>query len=201
MSNTSKRIWIWVLGFIGFVVALAACLILHYTDDKKYDSIVSIVGSVASLAGIVVAIGQILSVKSKTESINKALDKTMTQMENLTIFADINKHSQYVNEVEEYIRSRKYEQALITYKDLKDRLNQLYGYVGNRDDLKDIHNQLQKLIDNAGNDVKTLHETALRNSSYMIDGVRMVGNLEEIKTFLEQTSGEIKSRRDEKRPN
>lgn len=199
MRSKPKRIMNWVLGILGFVIVLAVCLILHKVDSQKYDAIVSIVGSVASLAGILVAVGQIHSVKSRTEEINDTLDKTMTRIEDLNIFADINKHSQFVNEVEEYIRSGKYEQALITYKDLKDRLNQLYGYVGNRDDLKSIHDKLQKLIDTAGNDVKNLNEIVLRNRSFIIDNVQMTSNLEDVKTFMEQTSGTIKSRRDDKR--
>lgn len=199
MRSKAKRIVSWFLGILGFIIVLAVCLILHNVDSCKYDGIVSIVGSVASFAGILVAVGQIHSVKSRAEEINNNLDKTMTQIEDLNIFADINKHSQFVNEVEEYIRSGKYEQALITYKELKDRLNQLYGYVGNRDDLKSIHEKLQKLIDTAGNDVKNLNEIVLRNRSFMIDNVQMTSNLEDLKTFMEQTSGTIKSRRDDKR--
>lgn len=181
---------------VAFIAVLSLCLILH-NYNNEYDAIISIIGSVASLAGILVAIGQIHSVKSRASDIKTALDDARTQMENLNIFADINKHSQFIDEIEEYIRSGKYEQALITYKGLKDRLNQLFGYIENRGDLLEIHKQLQGLLDSAGNDVKTLHEIALRKSSFMVDNVQLTKNLEEIKTFLERTSGKIKSRRDE----
>lgn len=199
MKTNTKRNVSWAFGILGFVIVLGGCLYLHKIDSGKYDAIVSIVGSVASFAGILVAVGQLHSVKSRTKEINDTLGKTMTRVEDLNIFADINKHSQFVNEIEEYIRSGKYEQALITYKDLKDRLNQLYGYVGNRDDLKSIHEKLQKIIDTAGNDVKNLNEIVLRNRSFMIDNVQMTSNLEDVKTFMEQASGTIKSRRDDKR--
>lgn len=181
---------------VAFIAVLSLCLILH-NYNNEYDAIISIIGSVASLSGILVAIGQIHSVKSRASDIKTALDDARTQMENLNIFADINKHSQFIDEIEEYIRSGKYEQALITYKGLKDRLNQLFGYIENRGDLLEIHKQLQGLLDSAGNDVKTLHEIALRKSSFMVDNVQLTKNLEEIKTFLERTSGKIKSRRDE----
>lgn len=200
MTEKVKRIWSWVFGILGFVMVLAFCLILH-NCNTKYDAIISIFGSVASLAGILVAIGQIHSVKSRASKIKTELDAARTQMENLNIFADINKHSQFIDEIEEYIRSGKYEQALITYKGLKDRLNQLFGYIENREDLVVVYKQLQGLLDTAGNDVKTLHEITLRKRSFIVDDVQMTKNLEEIKTFLERTSGEIKSRSYEKRPN
>lgn len=196
MTEKTKRRWAWILGMVAFIAVLSLCLILH-NYNNEYDAIISIIGSVASLAGILVAIGQIHSVKSRASDIKTALDDARTQMENLNIFADINKHSQFIDEIEEYIRSGKYEQALITYKGLKDRLNQLFGYIENRGDLLEIHKQLQGLLDSAGNDVKTLHEIALRKSSFMVDNVQLTKNLEEIKTFLERTSGKIKSRRDE----
>lgn len=197
MTEKTKRRWAWILGMVAFIAVLSLCLILHNYNNNEYDAIISIIGSVASLAGILVAIGQIHSVKSRASDIKTALDDARTQMENLNIFADINKHSQFIDEIEEYIRSGKYEQALITYKGLKDRLNQLFGYIENRGDLLEIHKQLQGLLDSAGNDVKTLHEIALRKSSFMVDNVQLTKNLEEIKTFLERTSGKIKSRRDE----
>lgn len=198
-NKSISRTW-WIVGLALFMFVLAGCLYLHNKYQSANDYI-SIIGSVASAAGIVVAIIQIHELGSRTDAIENAVNETKTQMENLSIFADVNKHSQFINEIEAYIRSDKYEQALITYKELKERLNLLLGYVENRKDLSEMHSQLKKLIDTAGGDVSTLNEMVLYSTGYNLDKLQISKNLEEIKTFLDQYSGKLKSSRDDRRTN
>lgn len=179
-----------------FVVVLAGCLYLH-TKCQEANSYISICSSVASLAGIVIAIIQICELGSRTKAIEEAVSHLKMQMENCVIFADVNKYSQLINEIEAYIRNNKFEQALITYKDLKDRLNLMLGYVVNRKDLFEMHSRLRKLVDTAGGDVATLHEMVLYSGAYSLDLIQISKNLEEIKTFLDQSSGKLRSRRNE----
>ena len=198
-NKSISRTW-WIVGLALFIFALAGCLYLH-NKCQSANEYISIIGSVASAAGIVVAIIQIHELGSRTGAIENAVNEAKKQMENLSIFADVNKHSQFINEIEAYIRSDKYEQALITYKELKERLNLLLGYVENRNDLSEMHSQLKKLIDTAGGDVSTLNEMVLNSRGYTLDKLQISKNLEEIKTFLDQYSGKLKSRRDDRRTN
>lgn len=186
-----------VIGFVIFIILLIGCIVFHKIDPC-YDIFISIFGTIASFGGILIAIGQIISVKSKTEVVNNAVEKARTQIENLNIFVDMSKHSQFINEIQEYVRSGKYEVALITYKELKDRLNLLLGYIENRKDLKDLHNQLKRIVETASNDVKTLQAKVVGETVFMMEDIIVIKNLENTKTFLDQTSGKLKSRRDER---
>ncbi len=173
------------------------CLSLHINYSKSVDSIISIVGSIASVVGIVVAIWQIHSLKNKTEAVSLALKKAREDMSNLTIFAEVNKHSQFINEIEQYVRSDRHSEALITYKDLKEKLTVLAGYIQMKDEYVEQHRELRKLMDNSGGDIKTLTSIVLaaKGMLFSVDKENVLDNLEKIKTFLDNTPGMLKGRK------
>lgn len=187
----------WGINIIFFIILLLLCLYLlqKYNSSDRY---ISVIGSLASLFGILVAIGQILSVRSKTDLVESAVEKTRTQIENLSIFTDFNKQSQFINEIQVYIIHKNYDMALHTYKDLKERLNLMLGYIENRKDLEDFNNQLRRIVDSAGDDVKNLQKVVVGDSQIEIDTSLILNNLENTKTFLDKSSGSLKSKQYEK---
>lgn len=186
-----------LLLLIASIIFLFGCIFLHYKYKTDADSIISIVGSIASLGGIVFATWQIRSLKSQTDAVSKALVAAREDMANLTIFAEINKHSQYVNEIEQYTREGKFSEALITYKDLKEKLTILLGYIKNKDDYAEEYEALKHLVDSAGSDIKSINSIVINPNSLLnsLDKEVVIDNLEKIKTFLDNTSGTIKGRK------
>lgn len=179
------------------IIVLVGCVFLHNKFQDKADDMISIIGSIASIAGIVFAIWQIHSLKSKTEAVSKALKDARMDMSNLTIFAEINKHSQFINEIENYIRNDRFNEALITYKDLKEKLSVLSGYIKNKSDYSEEHNSLKVLVDSAGGDIKTITALVIKSDSVLItiDKETVIYNLEKIKSFLDETAGTLKGRK------
>lgn len=179
------------------IIVLVGCVFLHNKFQDKADDMISIIGSIASIAGIVFAIWQIHSLKSKTEAVSKALKDARMDMSNLTIFAEINKHSQFINEIENYIRNDRFNEALITYKDLKEKLSVLSGYIKNKSDYSEEHNSLKVLVDSAGGDIKTITALVIKSDSVLItiDKETVINNLEKIKSFLDETAGTLKGRK------
>lgn len=179
------------------IIVLVGCVFLHNKFQDKADDMISIIGSIASIAGIVFAIWQIHSLKSKTEAVSKALKDARMDMSNLTIFAEINKHSQFINEIENYIRNDRFNEALITYKDLKEKLSVLSGYIKNKSDYSEEHNSLKVLVDSAGGNIKTITALVIKSDSVLItiDKETVINNLEKIKSFLDETAGTLKGRK------
>ena len=183
--------WGWTVFTLFFIGLLVFCLIINTTDNRSAD-IIAIVGSVASIAGILVAIYQVWLLSTRTAAVESALNAAKERLAGITIFSDINSHSQFIREIQVYIRSSKHEEALVTYKDLKERLCKLLGYIEGRDELKDQYKTLKMLVGDAGNDVNNLNKIVMKTSSSpFMDTVRMVDNLENIKTLLDTTSGKL----------
>lgn len=176
---------------------MALCLWLHIKFGSVSDAYISIIGSIASLGGIVIAVWQIRALRNKTEAVSVALQDAREEMANLTIFAEINKHSQFINEIQQYLRNGKYSEALITYKDLKEKLSVLSGYIRDKDNYRQQQEDLKQLVEVAGGDIKTINGRVSKNnmSIYAIDTTIIIDNLENIKTFLDNTAGMLKGRK------
>jgi hypothetical protein len=182
---------------IGCLLLLFLFIWLHHKSDGKADSIISIIGTVASLCGIVEALWQIHSLKSRTKAVQDALNNARDEMSNLTIFAELNKHSQFVNEIQNYVRMEQFSEALITYKDLKEKLTVLSGYIRVKVGYEDECEALRILVDTAGGDLKTLNSVVINSvvTLYSVDKEDVVNNLEKIKTFLDNTAGKLKGKK------
>jgi len=190
-TDAKARKWGWTIFALVFIGLLVFCLIIN-TIDAHSANIISIIGSVASLAGILVAIYQVWQLSTRTAAVESALNTAKERLAGITIFSDINSHSQFIREIQVYIRSNKHEEALVTYKDLKERLCKLLGYIEGRDELKDQYETLKMLVGDAGNDVNNLNKIVMKTSSSpFMDTVKMVDNLENIKTLLDTTSGKL----------
>lgn len=190
------RIFYTLLILVSALI-LTVCIFLHVRIEDSADAIISIVGSVASLTGIIVAIWHIKSLKSQTTAVSEALSDAREDMSNLTIFAEINKHSQFINEIEQYIRDSKFCEALITYKDLKEKLTVLLGYIKNKKGYSEEYRELKYLVDSAGGDIKTINSIVINAQSTLniLDKESVVDNLERIKTFLDNTAGTLKGKK------
>ena len=188
-KNDNNQKWSWGIFAVACLCVLFLCL-YFYSQDNELANVISIIGSVASLAGIIVAIYQVWELKSRTKAVEDALESAKEKMAELTIFSDINIHSQYIKEVQTHIRTSHHGEALITYRELKEKLCKLLGYIEGRPELTKQCGDLKKLVGSAGCDIKNLNRLMMNPNSYA-DCERMVENLEDIKTLLDKTIGEL----------
>lgn len=190
-DNKIQPQWKWVFFSFVCVLCMGLCLWLSFRYENLVN-IISIVGSIASLAGIMVAIYQVWELKSRTKAIEASLNYAKEKLADITIFSDINTHSQIIKEIQVYIRSQKHEAALLTYRDFKEKLCKLLGYIEERAEMVDLYEELRRMVGNAGLDVNNLNRLVMQTSEKLfIDEAKMVENLEEIKTFLDKTSGKL----------
>ena len=160
----------------------------------NFDRWISLIGLFISIGGFLLAIIPIFKIKSRANEIAKAVKNSKDDISNLTIFAEINKHSQFINEIEIYVRDEKYSEALITCKDLKEKLNVLSGYLKRKEHYREEFIELKMIVDEIGNDIKNINSIVSKkeNQECLIDKDHVINNLENIKTFLDGTIGKLK---------
>lgn len=189
VSNSMKQIFGWCSFFLVWIGVLCLCIYIS-SQNENYAKMISIGGSVASLAGITVAVYQVWELQSRTKAVESALNDAKEKMTELTIFSDVNTHSQFIKEVQTHIRTNHHGEALITYKELKEKLCKLLGYIEGCPEFTDQYGILKKLVGNAGSDINNLNRLIMNSNSYA-DCEKMVENLEDIKTLLDNMIGKL----------
>ena len=125
--------WIRNLIFLAiFIVSIVISLLLH----KKYSGFcdyLSIIGSIASVLGIIYTLYEIFKIKSTAEAINVAIDNNTNSLSQYTTFKDINVLSTIIDEIEAYARQNKIEPTLIKLKYLKDEIGILKEFLEKSD--------------------------------------------------------------------
>lgn len=86
---------------------------------------ISVGGSVLSLVGLGIAISQIVKTRKAADAAAAAARETQARIANAVILADLSTSTRSVEEVKEFIRSRKYEPALLRVSDLNHMVIQL----------------------------------------------------------------------------
>ena len=90
---------------ISYLIALAGILtcivlvVIAYRDDQNPYTIASLIGSVASLFALVIAIIQIVSIKRISEATNKAVEETKDKIIHAISVSDVSKAIKLIEEV------------------------------------------------------------------------------------------------------
>ena len=114
--------WIRNLIFLAiFIVLIVISLLLHKIYSEFCDYF-SIIGSIASVFGIIYTLYEIFNLKSTAEAINVAIENNTDSLSQYTTFKDINVLSTIIDEIEVYAREKKIEPTLIKLKYLKDEI-------------------------------------------------------------------------------
>jgi GTP cyclohydrolase I len=144
-----------------------------------WDLTISIVGSFASVYGIVLTVRQILEVKSQTESIGNAVKSNTESISKLLSVSDLSKHSQMICEVHSYISEGKWEIAHI-------RLLEVCAIVAAvKDNCRQFHvdeDLSNSILSKIKGDLRNLN-IAVYNSG-KIDATIIADHLDETATFL-----------------
>lgn len=109
----SKRFWL-ILGFVLFAIAA----VLFSLKWQKAGTILSALGSIASLYAIIEALARVKSLKKETHSIKVALDEKIDSMNLKETTEQINKNIQVVARIQDFIRIRNHEAAVVLMEQL-----------------------------------------------------------------------------------
>jgi hypothetical protein len=117
----------YVAGGAGLVSCFALFVYL-FVSDKGLLEMVSGVGATASMFGLVVAILQIIRVRTASEAAKQAAEDARSQMYNFISVSDVSRATGLLNEVQRLLRDKKFEAAEIRLTDLKKSLIQFRSH-------------------------------------------------------------------------
>ena len=170
-----------IVSNISIFAILCAIVIWSFWGDLQ--NMVSCIGSVASIQGVVIGLCELKKVKNSTEA---AMAK-LGEVARLFSYADVERHIEICSYVSLCLQDGQYEAAAIRMTDIKKQLNDI-----KKSDLvvHYCHQNVQELIRNVGVDIE-----ALRGKNHNETGIdlKMIQkHINNVSTFLQEISAEIK---------
>lgn len=171
--------------------SLGAYLIIASIPDDKISIVdyVSVIGTFASIAGLIVAYLQILSIKDTSISIQNAVKVSTNRINTVLSVSEVAKSKKITEEIQMLIQHDNIEGALIRMKDLKELLIQ-NKYNSNLENTSG--NEYNSIIINTGIDIKTLNDYVLEIKTKINRGL-IVQNLEKTRAKLIEFENELKN--------
>lgn len=177
-----KRFWI-ILAFV--LLALAA--LFFSLKWPVAGTILSALGSIASLYAIIEAFVRIKSIDEETHSIKTALDKKVTSLNLKETTEQINKNIQIVSRILDFIKIRNHEAAVVLMEQLLVFLQSLKC---NPTTTAEVVNEIQKYIKALNSDMRNLRlvfgDTAVSESVNYTQLTKHFTDLEDYLTFISQ---------------
>ncbi len=132
-------------------------------------TILSLLGNLASIAGIGIALYQIFKIKDSTEQAQIAIENTRHDIERIFSIADITKSNETIKLIQESLTLRKYEVALFRLRELKLMIIELREIpLLNTEDFK---SKVSEIIISLGIDVMSLHNCIMSSINLKPDVV------------------------------
>lgn len=150
---------------------------------------IGIIGSIASLVGLPIAIWQIYKTRRAAESAKMASIQTQKTISRNLILSDVSNCTRNLEEIKQFVRNERYESSLIRTNDLVTQLIQIREILKSSDyvhkvEFKETLSQLSIIREN--------FEKKLVKSSAKIDGVQINSQLSKISDDLNTLIGETK---------
>ena len=86
---------------------------------------ISIIGSFASIVGLIIAYFQIISIKKTTEETKIKVDNSLRKMNEVLMVSELSKSVQVLREIQSYLSEKRIDFAQMRMKDLKPALIQV----------------------------------------------------------------------------
>lgn len=181
--------WISVLLFIIGALGAVIVLLLLSESEKTLLNIISVIGTFASVFGVLIAYLQILSLKSTSESIGKAVSSSTHRLNTLLSVSDLAKSNKLIEEIQLLLQSDKYTASLIRFKDLKEVLIQ----ANYNKDLREFTTtaDYKSIIVDTSIDINTLNDYILEVKT-KINIAKIIANLENTRTKVIEFENELK---------
>ncbi|MCU0340184.1 MAG: hypothetical protein MUE30_09870 [Spirosomaceae bacterium] len=123
------RFFTYIILLISFTT-LAWVLWALKPADRTLVNYVSIIGSIASTAGLFLAYIQILTIKEETQKTRARLDASIHQVQRVLMTADLDRSVKIIQDAQNYLNQEKLEIAYVRMKDLRSLL---LSFKGNAD--------------------------------------------------------------------
>lgn len=160
----------------------------NFVNDE-FIKWIGVIGSVASLIGLPIAIWQIYKTRRAAESAREASNNTQKIISQNLLLTDISTCAKLIDDVKSFVRNERYETALIRVTDLITQLNQsqrVFSKTATIEEL-DFEEFLGQLVI-----IRDLFERKINNSSVKINQARINGQLSEILDALNKWIGGAK---------
>jgi hypothetical protein len=108
--------------FLVSVITMVWVLWVLKPTDRTLVNYVSIIGSIASTAGLFLAYIQILAIKEETQKTRARLDDSIHQVQRVLLSADLDRSVKVIQEAQNYLNQEKLEIAYVRMKDLRSIL-------------------------------------------------------------------------------
>lgn len=157
--------------------------------NDEFVKWIGVIGSVASLIGLPVAIWQIYKTRHAAEAAKDASNKTQKIISQNLLLTDISTCAKLIDDVKSYVRSERYETALIRVTDLITQLNQSQRVFSKTTTIEELDFEVflgQLVI------IRDLFERKVNSSSVKINQARINGQLSEILDELNKWIGGAK---------
>lgn len=181
----------------SFVVLLVALIIsiglsLYFLwGISCYESLLSIIGSIASVLGIAYTIYELHNVKTQTERIKNAIKKRLDEVNFRLTYADINHYIDECSVISRFISENKYDAALIKMEILHKSLIEING--NKLVSIDEFHgDQMKKLTKHIGIDIYNIH-TDTQNQYHSLDKGMILKHLMDIDVYLKELSSQLKN--------
>ncbi len=157
--------------------------------NDEFVKWISVIGSIASLIGLPVAIWQIYKTRRAAEAATKAVIRTQKAISRNLLLSDISNCTRNTEEIKSFVRSGKYESALIRVNDLISQLSQIQEMSKNSN--QPIQIEFRETISQLSI-IRKDFEKKLIKSSVKMDVVQINSQLSEITDDLNKVIGETK---------
>lgn len=192
MDADPLDLWSYVAGGAG-VVSCVAIFVYLFTSNKGLLEVVSGVGSTASMFGLIVAILQIIRVRTASEAARKASEDARSQMYNFISVSDVSRAAGILNEVQRLLRDKKFEAAEIRLTDLRKSLVQF----GSHDKMAEMdeYDKYVNICEEIDIEIINLNKRII-DSSKSYNSMKLIEKLETIDRIISEFENKLKFNHD-----
>lgn len=110
----------WITGIIVTIAVITAIALLYYLPDKEgtYINIISLIGTVASFFGLIIAYVQIMRVASNTKTYEVAFNKTIQRLKNNDTISIVSRAIQQISLIKKFYDLEKVENTRDNFNNL-----------------------------------------------------------------------------------
>lgn len=162
--------------------------ILSNEDKSNWLDYVSVIGTIASIYGIVLTLIQVSTISSRTQQIRKELKKKSEQTSRLLSYGELEKQEQMLKNFPLYINTQQY--ALIHFL-LTDTQKELMVIHENSDIDDNQKKDIARLLQNIGYDLGAINDKWLENIDFKHDMV--IQHVNAIIIFMQRISSKLRN--------
>lgn len=165
-------------------------------NSNRLMAYLSLIGNIASIAGILFAVYQILKIKSNSELTKIAIEETRHDIERIFSIADLTKSNEAIKLIQDSIATTKYEIALLRLQELKLMIIEFKEIP--LLDVGDFKQRISDIIIKLGVDIISLHNCVISTDSRFRPEI-VLEHLESTSEMLTEIKSKLKHSNYERR--